>query len=247
MSTVRCEEHQRCGRARSHLASAIVLGCLLILGGCELLTAAYNLGDIADPSNVEAVFAGTTISDDVHRRRLVVEAPLVGSGRDTYKLIAALAYDENRRPHHQTYVLAVYVSADDWLFLDHVYSYGQPFPVVSTHRELVDCYTDGTCLITENVMIALYRDDLVRFARTGFAFEVSGSGGSREFFVPAGYFAGFLHRVQLILEEKKPPSPAGPTASPQPSASDPAAPPERPVSSPARRPGSPAHRQPQDP
>ncbi len=248
MITMPCGAGIKADHTHRKPAAAIVLGFLLVLAGCELLPSPYGLGGtLSDPSDADAVFADSTVSDNVHRRRLAVEAPLVGSGRDTYNLIAAIAYDENRRPQRQTYVLAVHVSADDWLFLEHVYAYGQPFPVVDTQRELVDCYTDGTCLITENVLIGLTGAELDRFAQTGFAFEVTGSGGSREFFVPANYFVGFLRRVRLILgEQRQNPNTMPPPAS-RSSVGDSAALPDPTTSQSARRPAPEAPRRPQRP
>ncbi len=183
-------------------AAVVLLGCMVMLAGCELLPSPYDLGNVvSDPTSADAVFAGTTVSDDVHQRTVTVQAPLVRLGLDnSYTAIAVFIYDENRHVTSKSYSLGAYVFAEDWLFLDHAYSYGRSFPVTSG-RKLVDCYEDGECLISEWVGIALTRSDLERFAQTGFTFEVAGSGGSREFSVPAGYFAGFLRRIRLVLGE----------------------------------------------
>ncbi len=248
MIMIQQEVRKRRGRTQPKPAAAIVLGFLLVLSGCELLPSPYGgVSIVSDPANAEAVFANTTVSDDVHQRQVTVSAPLAHSGRDSYSLIAVLAYDENRRVQNQSYALAVHVFADDWLFLDRAYSYGRSLPVMSTDRELVDCYADGDCLINEVVVITLSRDDLARYAETGFAFEVTGSGGSREFFVPANYVAGFLRRVRFILGKREQDSAAtaAPPRSSRPSARDSAARPGPTAAPPARRPAHETHRQPQ--
>ncbi|RMF67251.1 MAG: hypothetical protein D6740_12110 [Alphaproteobacteria bacterium] len=206
-------------------AAIVLLSCLLVLAGCELLPSPYDLGNVAsDPTNTDAVFAGTTVSDDIHQRTITIQAPLVRLDLyHSYLAIAVLTYDENRHVIDESYNLGVYVFAEDWLFLDHAYSYGRSFPVTS-NRKLVNCYEDGECLISEWVGITLTRNDLEHFAKAGFTFEVTGSGGSRQFSVPAGYFAGFLRRLALVLGETPQPASAPSAGAKTPPSSPPPSP-----------------------
>ena len=117
----------------------------------------------------------------------------------TYYLVRAVVPLEEKPPAGQ-YQVYVKANVDRWIYLGQAYSHGEALETVLIDREAVRCSstTKEICSRTEKVAITVSYQQLKAFAETGFDFKVLGRRDSRSFSMPAGYFRGFLLRLDEL-------------------------------------------------
>lgn len=176
----------------------IVLTLTFGLAACGgVIARSYGINFVDDPADAAEVRERTEMETDVHQARVKFKGPIVYARdnilKDHYFLRAWLSTEvPGTYSVLQIYVVTV---SDDWLFLDTARSYGKSYRVSQIDREVSDCDSYGKCTFTEQIGVNLTPQDVTRFGETGFDFQVSGRGGSREFSIPAGYFKGFAAAV----------------------------------------------------
>ena len=179
-----------------------MLAAILLLPGCRgqgpLIFGSF--GDSA--SAPAAVYQHTIVEDDEAVGVTVVEGPLAYEPfvLDAEKYLVRALVPLGDKPPAGQYQVYIRADVDRWIYLGQAYSHGEALETVLIDREAVRCSstTKEICSRTEKLAVTVSYQQLQAFAETGFDFKVLGRRDSRSFSIPAGYFRGFLLRLDEL-------------------------------------------------
>lgn len=158
---------------------AICVAATVALSGCVADTITRPLEDAA------SVSAAMVVEADPYKKITTAHTPFLPAQEGVVTLGKVVGSNP------QSFAVIYAGSFREWKFLQVAYANGKRYDETRVDREVGHCSSSG-CSVTESVIVALTRDDLVNFLDKGIVMKIEGQRGAVVFDIPAHYVRAVL-------------------------------------------------------